>query len=61
MQAVLIVFVIALTRGLALALLFWAYALAFPIRSLLVARRRPQLPAEDHAIDWMDDGKMAER
>ncbi len=60
-QAVLIVFVIALTRGLALALLFWAYALAFPIRSLLVGRRRPEVPAEDQNIDWMDDGKMAER
>jgi CDP-diacylglycerol--serine O-phosphatidyltransferase len=60
-QAVLIVFVIALTRGLALALLFWAYALAFPIRSLLVGRRRVEAPVENHGIDWMEDGKMAER
>jgi CDP-diacylglycerol--serine O-phosphatidyltransferase len=45
-QAVLVVFVIALTRGLALALLFWVYALAFPIRSLLVGRHQPVAPVE---------------
>ncbi len=59
-QAVLVVFVIALTRGLALALLFWAYALAFPIRSLLLSRQRAVAPEESHGIDWMDEGKVAE-
>jgi len=51
-QAVLIVFVIALTRGLALAPLFWAYALAFPVRAMLVRRPRP-VPSEEghHQLD----------
>ena len=61
-QAVLVVFVIALTRGLALALLFWGYALAFPLRSVLVHLRRPVLRHDDeHDLDWRDDGKIAER
>ena len=57
-QAVLVVFVIALTRGLALALFFWAYALAFPIRSMIVSRRRPNASDETHGIDWMDEGEV---
>jgi CDP-diacylglycerol--serine O-phosphatidyltransferase len=58
-QAVLIVFVIALTRGLALAALFWAYALAFPLRSMLVRRPRPVAPTDDHDLDWMEERKVA--
>jgi CDP-diacylglycerol--serine O-phosphatidyltransferase len=57
-QAVLIVFVIALTRGLALALLFWAYALAFPVRSMLLRRQRPAPAPEGHGIGW-NEGKVA--
>ncbi len=60
-QAVLVVFVIALTRGLALALLFWGYALAFPIRSMLVARRRPPIRDDGHDLEWQDERKVAEQ
>ena len=60
-QAVLIVFVIALTRGLALAALFWAYALAFPLRSMLVRRPRPVAPTDDHDLDWMEERKVAKQ
>src|SRR5262249_22108910 len=48
-QAVLIVFLIVVTRGLALALLFWAYALFFPIRSLLLRGRRHSVVSESHS------------
>ena len=41
-QAVLVVFLIALTRDLACFLLFWAYALNGPVRYLLVRGRRGQ-------------------
>lgn len=44
-QAVLLVAVIALTPQLAFFLLFWAYALMAPVRSLVVqVRRRRELP-----------------
>jgi CDP-diacylglycerol--serine O-phosphatidyltransferase len=59
-QAVLVVFVIALTRGLALALLFWGYALAFPLRSMLVARRRPPIHDDARDLDWGDERKVAQ-
>jgi len=58
-QAVLLVFVIALTHGLALTLLFWAYALAFPLRSLVMRRRRLVAPNSSPDGNWMDERKVA--
>ena len=55
-QAVLVVFVIALTRGLALALFFWAYALAFTIRSLVIRAQRPI--ERDEGTDAYHDGSQ---
>jgi CDP-diacylglycerol--serine O-phosphatidyltransferase len=59
-QAVLIVFVIAVTRGLALAPLFWAYALAFPVRALLLMRHHPAAHDQGHGMEWMDERQVAE-
>ena len=59
-QAVLIVFIIALTRGLALAFFFWAYALIFPLRALLAHSRRPNGSDEPHGRDWIDESHAAE-
>jgi CDP-diacylglycerol--serine O-phosphatidyltransferase len=50
-QAVLIVFLIAATRGLALTLLFWAYALFFPVRWMLLRGRRRNIATETHGAD----------
>jgi CDP-diacylglycerol--serine O-phosphatidyltransferase len=60
-QAVLVVCIIALTRGLALVLFFWGYALVFPIRSIVVARQRAPIHEDGHDIDWRDERKVAEQ
>jgi phosphatidylserine synthase len=47
-QVLLAAFVILLVRELALVVIFWAYALAMPVRYLLVKNlRREQLPTPD--------------
>jgi CDP-diacylglycerol--serine O-phosphatidyltransferase len=50
-QVVLVLFVIALNKSVALALLFWAYALAFTIRALVLSLRHPAAPVETHRMD----------
>ena len=59
-QAVLVVFIIALTRGMALALFFWAYALAFPLRSLFIKRRRSLGPDSNSELEWIDKRKTGD-
>src|SRR5262249_10584568 len=51
-QILLAAFIILLVRELALVVLFWAYALAMPVRYALIKNlRRESLPAADSLIN----------
>ncbi|MFO0880192.1 MAG: CDP-alcohol phosphatidyltransferase family protein [Gemmataceae bacterium] len=50
-QAVLLLAIIALAPHLAFFLLFWAYALMGPVRSLMFLTRQPSLPEHSPRLD----------
>jgi hypothetical protein len=49
-------FLIALTREIAIFLVFWGYALQVPIRHALFRKLRASLPA--HAPGRLEDGTL---